>query len=288
MGSLRNPPGWNGVLGLRPTVGLVPSAPHHPAERESGVDGPISRTVADLHALLATMAGPGRVDPLTLPSVSAKVRMAWLGDLGGYLPFEDGVLEVCREAVGQWCPAAPAVSLPGVASFTSLEQLWPAWQALRHHEVGGWLAAEFDDAEIVAMKPEAQWELEGFRALSSRQLDHARRVRDGVRRSLLSALEHFDVLALPTAQCWPFPSSMHWPTAINGVAMDTYHRWMEVVVPASLLGLPALAVPAGFNAAGLPMGLQIIGAPGQDMAVLQLGQAWHRATDWPGRRPPPV
>jgi amidase len=69
--------------------------------------------------------------------------------------------------------------------------------------------------------------------------------------------------------------------------MDTYHRWMEVTVPASLLGLPTLAVPCGFDARGLPMGLQIIGAPGRDMEVLQLGQAWHRATGWPARRPPP-
>ena len=68
--------------------------------------------------------------------------------------------------------------------------------------------------------------------------------------------------------------------------MDTYHRWMEVVVPASLIGLPALSVPIGFGAEGLPMGMQIIGRHGDDMGVLSIGQAWHRATDWPARRPP--
>ena len=69
--------------------------------------------------------------------------------------------------------------------------------------------------------------------------------------------------------------------------MDTYHRWMEVVIPASLIGLPALCVPAGFGAAGLPMGMQLIGPHGADAAILALGQAYHRATDWPARRPPP-
>ncbi len=268
MGSLRNPPGWNGVLGLRPTAGLVPETTDDAGAPGSGVDGPIGRTVADVHALLETMAGPGRVGPLSLPPVTANVRIAWLGELGGYLPFEDGVIDVCREAVGRWCEDAVSVTLPGVGAFTSPDQLWPAWQSLRHHEVGGWLAAEFDEAEIATMKPEAQWELAGFRALSERQLAHARLVRDGIRRSLLSALEHFDLLALPTAQCWPFPSSLHWPESIGGVAMDTYHRWMEVTTLATLAGLPAMSVPAGTNASGLHMGLQLIGRPGADTELL--------------------
>jgi amidase len=76
------------------------------------------------------------------------------------------------------------------------------------------------------------------------------------------------------------------PTEIAGRRLDTYHRWMEVVAPASLIGLPAVAVPAGFGANGLPMGVQIVGWPKGDRAVLELAEAWHRATDWPGRRPP--
>jgi len=68
--------------------------------------------------------------------------------------------------------------------------------------------------------------------------------------------------------------------------MDTYHRWMEVAVPASRIGLPALAVPVGFSPAGLPTGMQIIGRAGDDARVLAIGQAWHRATGWPQRRPP--
>jgi amidase len=68
--------------------------------------------------------------------------------------------------------------------------------------------------------------------------------------------------------------------------MDTHHRWMEVVVPVSLAGLPCLALPAGFSPVGLPMGLQLFGAAGADAAILAMGEAHHRATDWPGRRPP--
>ena len=68
--------------------------------------------------------------------------------------------------------------------------------------------------------------------------------------------------------------------------MDTYHRWMEVVIPVSLAGLPALALPAGVGANGLPMGMQMFGPAGADAHILAMGQAYHAATDWPGRRPP--
>lgn len=98
--------------------------------------------------------------------------------------------------------------------------------------------------------------------------------------------ERFDVIALPTAQVWPFDKTLDWPKAIAGQGMDTYHRWMEVVVPASLLGLPAVAVPAGFGPQGLPMGLQLIGRHGDDARLLELAEAYHRATRWPETRPP--
>ncbi|MFM7444889.1 MAG: amidase family protein, partial [Tabrizicola sp.] len=100
--------------------------------------------------------------------------------------------------------------------------------------------------------------------------------------------DRFDAVVLPSAQVWPSPADWRWPQAINGQPMDTYHRWIEVVVPASLIGLPALSVPVGFGPDGLPMGMQIIGRSGDDAGVLAIGQAYHRATEWPQRRPPLV
>ena len=91
---------------------------------------------------------------------------------------------------------------------------------------------------------------------------------------------------LPTTQVWPFPIDLAWPTEINGVKMDTYHRWMAGMVPVSLLGLPALSVPAGFGEAGLPAGVQIFGPRGSDARLLAIGEAYHRPTQWPQRRPP--
>ncbi len=100
--------------------------------------------------------------------------------------------------------------------------------------------------------------------------------------------EQFDVLVLPSAQLWPFPVGDTHPVEIAGVAMDTYHRWMQVVIPAGLIGLPVVNVPAGFGSDGLPSGLQLIGRRGSDARLLQLAQHWHNATDWPRRHPPVI
>ena len=268
MGSLRNPPGWNGVIGLRPTPGLVLGRGENPKSPGLGVDGPIARSVADLAALLATLAEPGRFTPLEARQPTEQLRVAWLGDLGGYLPFENGVLEVSREAVDRWSEKVESVRLPSVGTFTGSDQLWAAWVALRHAEVGDWLCSNFDERVIAEMKPEARWEIDGFRALTGRQLDYARQVQHDLRRSVLGLLAEFDLLALPTAQCWPFPAHQHWPSSVAGVEMDTYHRWMEVTTLATLAGCPALAVPAGVNKAGLHIGLQLIGRPGGEPELL--------------------
>ena len=223
------------------------------------------------------MAEPGMFAGRDLPDGMLPPRVAWLGDLGGYLPFEDGVLETCRDALQRWSPAAGDAVLPSAGTYGVTSQLWPIWLTLRHLEVGAWLASEFTDDEVAQMKPEAQWELEGFRAVGKRQVDYARQVQHDLRRSVLSLLDEYDLLALPTAQCWPFPASQHWPTSIAGTAMDTYHRWMEVTTVATLAGCPALAVPAGVNAAGLHIGLQLIGRPGGETDVL----SW---AEWAERR----
>ncbi|MEY8842774.1 amidase family protein, partial [Cribrihabitans sp. XS_ASV171] len=84
---------------------------------------------------------------------------------------------------------------------------------------------------------------------------------------------------------WPFDLETPWPRAVAGRAMDTYHRWMQVVIPVSLIGLPALALPAGFGPRGLPMGVQLFGPRGSDARLLSLGAAYHDRTRWPQRRP---
>ncbi|MDQ6881928.1 MAG: amidase family protein, partial [Pseudomonadota bacterium] len=74
-----------------------------------------------------------------------------------------------------------------------------------------------------------------------------------------------------------------WPRAIGAVSMDSYHRWMEIVTPFTLAGLPVVSMPAGFSAKGLPMGMQIAGPARADFSVLAIARAFETATDWAQR-----
>ena len=87
--------------------------------------------------------------------------------------------------------------------------------------------------------------------------------------------ERFDVLALPVAQVWPFPLQERWPQKIGHRAMDTYHRWMESTIYATLAGMPAISLPAGFHPnQPWPMGIQLIGKPQGDVALLEVAAAY--------------
>ena len=285
MGSLRNPAGWNHVFGLRPSPGRVPAWPKPELfVSQLGTDGPMARTVADLAALLGTQAGWDARAPLALaqaPGVDFTptregrmrgLRIGWLGDLGGHLAMEAGVLEVCAQALARMASAGAQVE-PTALGFDA-DRLWRAWLIWRHALVAPTVAAVLaQPGARQHIKPEALWEHDQAQGVSVTEFMAAARVRSAFHAQVLTLLERFDVLALPVAQVWPFPIEQAWPRAIGERVMDTYHRWMEVTLYATFAGLPAMSVPAGFHANGRwPMGLQLIGPPLGDAAVLEVAR----------------
>ncbi len=298
MGSLRNPAGWNHVFGLRPSQGRVPYGPVPEVYVTQLVtEGPMARTVRDLAGLLNIQAGPHPAAPLSfsdgvtdfIPASGATargLRIGWLGDMGGHLPMEDGVLVVCEQAL-QRLQADGAVIQPLRIHF-DLHELWLAWLLWRRALVAPNVAAVLDRPHARAhIKPEALWEYDQAQGLSQTDFMRAASTRSAWYQTLRGLFEHYDALALPTAQMWPFDVTLDWPKALSGRAMDTYHRWMEVTLYATFAGLPAISVPAGFHANGRwPMGLQLIGKPRGDAALLQLAAAYERqATELLARRP---
>jgi amidase len=264
--------------------------------QQLGYEGPMGRTVADLAMLLSVQAGPDARAPLSIeqdPAAFAEplkrdfkgTRIAWLGDLGGYLPMEPGVKELCRGAL----PAFEAIGCRVEEALPDFppERIWDTWLTWRHWLVGGGLVDLYNDpAKRARMKPEAQWEVERGLELSAIDVYKASVARSAWYQAVRTMFESYDYLALPTAQLFPFDAETHWPKEINGRAMDTYHRWMEVVTPATLSGCPTINVPVGFNEAGLPMGMQIIGPHHADRAVLQIAHAYEQATGWVQKRLP--
>ena len=291
MGSLRNPAAWNNVFGFRPSQGRVPSFP----ERDQylahlGTEGPMGRSVIDVAMLLGTQAGFDRRAPLSLSgnlpefatTANARrtldvdvegTRVGWLGDLGGHLAIEPGILETCgdglRRLADLGCEIEPT-TLP-----VPLGQVWDAWLVWRHLLVSAGIGALVtDDARRSMVKPEVLWEIDQGRALTVAQVNHAAATRTRFHEAIVALFTRYDVLAIPTAQVWPFPIDERWPQQIGGRTMDTYHRWMEVTLYATFAGLPAISVPAGFDRRGLPMGMQLIGPPRADVDVLCLAHAY--------------
>lgn len=297
MGSLRNPAAWNNLFGLRPSPGRVPGWPRPELYvSQLGTDGPMARTAADLAALLCTQSGPDPRVPLSLADDGLRadgdltlrgLRIGWLGDLGGHLALEPGILPVCESALARLASAGAHVE-PMAPAF-SPEAVWQAWlvwrRALVAPVVAGVLAQPGARAQI---KPEALWEHDSAQGMGFDEFLRASTQRSRFHGQVLAMFERVELLALPVAQVWPFPMGDTWPRAIAGRAMDTYHRWMEATLYATFAGCPALSLPAGFDPGGRwPMGLQLIAPPRADGRLLQVAAACEPLiTDLLARRPP--
>lgn len=285
MGSLRNPAGWNNIFALRPSLGRVPLWPAQDLWiSQLSTEGPMGRTVQDVASLLDVQAGYDARVPLSLPGGECyaqalddfdcgRLRVGWLADLSGYLPMEAGILEVCEQGLQRLSGVGCAIER--VQPGFSPEEVWQAWLIWRRllvaARIAPYLATPHNRARI---KPEALWEYDQAVNLSGTHVMDASVRRSVMYQQMLALFERCDVLALPSAQVWPFDVAQRWPTHIDNREMDTYHRWMEVTIYATFAGLPCIVVPVGFSPSGLPMGMQLIGRPRHDRTLLQLAHAY--------------
>jgi amidase len=296
MGSLRNPAGFNNVVGFRPSQGRIPN-PSHLANlyyEQLSTDGPMGRTVEDTIRLLHTMAGYDSRAPLslrdTIPSYSEfrqpdlkDLKIGWMGDYQGYLPTEPGVLELCETALKQLSGHGAIVK--ACMPDYDMARLWKTWLSLRHWSMSDGKPLYDDPKTREFLKPELVWEIEGSLGMTAAEISEAGMNRSHWYRALHKLFEHHDMLALPSAQVFPFSADIHWPKSINGKPMDTYHRWMEVVIGGTLAGLPVVSLPAGFDQQGRPMGIQFMGPMGRDREVLEFAMAYESATHYLNERP---
>ena len=290
-GSLRNPAAFCNVGGLRPTPGRVPTWPATMGWSQLSVQGPMGRTVADVALQLSVLAGPDPRVPISLsddpagfaaplPERLDGLRVAWTPDLGGRVTVD---------------PAITAVLAPSVGVLESLgasvEEDCPDLSGA--DEVFGTLRAWLFEAsfgEISRRSPEMvresiRWNAEMGAKLTGPDLAAAEQLHTKLYERMVAFFERYDVLVAPTTQVLPFPVEIEYPTEIAGVHQDNYLEWMRSCTVISATGTPALSVPGGFTPDGLPVGLQIIGAPRADRRVLAVGHAFEQATRFGERRP---
>jgi amidase len=256
----------------------------------------MARNVPDLAMLLSVQAGYDARAPMStigdgglfrrpLETDIRGKRIAWSGDFRGYLPFEAGVLDVCKGAMKVF--ESMGCIVEEAQPDYSIDAVWRAWLTLRAWQAGGGLLGYYNDpAKRALLKPEAIFEVESGLKLSAFDISAASVVRSEWYQSVRRFFEKYDYFVLPTAQLFPFDVNLHWPQEIAGRKMETYHEWMKGVLPITMSGCPALAAPAGFSDHGLPIGIQIVGPIHSELACLQMAHAYDIATSWSTRRLP--
>jgi amidase len=295
MGSLRNPGAFNNVIGFRPTLGRIPEGGAGDLfYLQLAVGGPMGRNSEDTIRLLQTIAGSSAAEPLSLrdelPQPEAfdasklrELRIGWMGNYDGHLECEPGILELCEQSLETLSEHGAIVE--DCKPSYDMNRLWETWLTLRHWRRHTMLPLYNDSKTRAKLKPEAIWEIEGSFNTSSTQIFDAGVARADWFRALRLLFNDYDLLVLPTAQVFPFSKDEHWPKKINDRKMDTYHRWMEVVIGGSLASLPIVNVPAGFDRRGRPMGMQVLGPFGADQRVLEFAMAYESVTEHLAVRP---
>jgi amidase len=290
-GSLRNPAGYCNVVGFRTTPGRVPHWPARWPYMPLSVDGPMARTVADVALLLSAMAGPDLRAPLSfgepgaifarpLAADIAGTRVAWSPDLGG-LPVDPQVAAVFAAQRDSFKDLGCVVE-EAAPDLRDADEIFTTLRALSY-ELSH---SEKLDKHREKLKDTVVWNIEQGRALTGPQVARAMRRHGELLERVRAFFERYDALVLPTSQVPPFPVEQPYVTKINGVQLGSYLDWMRSCYWVSVMCCPAIAVPAGFTPEGLPVGLQIVGAPRDELGVLRLAQAYEGATEHWRRRPP--
>jgi amidase len=290
-GSLRNPAAFCNVVGLRPTPGRVPSHPVSLAWSQLTVQGPMGRTVGDVALVLSVLAGADPRAPLSLtddpagfaaplPTELPGLRVAWAPDLGGRMPVDPVITATLEASLGVFTDLGAAVEedCPDLTDADEVFSVLRAWQFETNY---GDLVRTHPDQ----VKETIRWNAARGAELTGADVGRAEVAHTRLYERVVEFFQRYDVLLAPTAQVLPFPVEQEYPTEVAGVPMEDYLGWMRSCTLISATGCPALSVPGGFTPDGLPVGLQIVGAPRADRRVLEVGHAFEQATGFGGRRP---
>src|SRR5258707_3083554 len=289
-GSLRNPPNFCNMVGIRPSPGRVPNVPTNLGWFTLSVPGPVARNVTDCAVFLSVLAGFDRRSPIAIDqpgtqfanSLTARdfkgVRVAMFKDLG--LPWEATVRDAVKaqrkvfESLG--CIVEEAE--PDYKDAKECFVMWRRWSV----ELG---FGDILEANGDKLNDYVHWHVQEGRKLTGPELSRGEAKRTELYQRMRQFMEKYEFFVLPVNQVLPFDVKTHYPTEIAGVKMENYIAWMKSAYYISTVGNPAMSVPCAFSEGGLPIGLQIVGRHNDDRGVLELGYAFEQATKIGERRP---
>jgi amidase len=289
-GSLRNPPNFCNIVGIRPSAGRVPNAPSRLGWQTLSVAGPVARNVTDCAFFMSVLSGFDRRSPIAIDQPGSQfslplgvrsfkgVRVAMFRDLG--LPWDPEVKAAVR-AQGKVFESLGCVVEEAEPDLSGANECFVAW---RHWSVelgfGDLLAAHGDQ-----LNEYVHWHVEEGRKLTGPYLGRVEVKRTALYQRMRDFMEKYEFFVLPVNQVLPFDVNTRYPTEIAGVKMENYIAWMKSAYYISAVGNPAMSVPCAFSEKGLPIGMQIVGRHHDDWGALQMGYAFEQATNVGKRRP---
>jgi amidase len=272
-GSLRNPASFCGVVGMRPSIGRVAHTPAAKIDRNLGVQGPMARNVEDLALLLDAMSGEHPADPLSLPALPSSFlsaarsgnkpkRVAYSPDLG-ITPVDPEIAAITRKAALRLADAGVFVE----EAHPDLREAHECFHVLRAFDFAISKASLLRSKRDL-LKPEVIWNIEEGLKLSVEQLERAESQRLAMTQRTLEFFKTYDLLLTPATIVAPFPIEHRYVAECAGKKFDNYVQWLGIVYAITLVCCPALSLPCGFTATGLPVGLQMVAPPRGEARLL--------------------
>ena len=294
-GSLRTPASFCGIAGFRTTPGLVPIWPNLLPWDSYGVEGTMARSIQDLALSLAAIAGPDERAPLSYPVDAGSFmravadpdvrgwRVAWSPDLGGLLPVDPEIVAAVERASSIFARLGANVRQDAPDFSDLLEAVLPSRGLLMvaHH-------AERYEKHLDQLPASLAWNVKLGLGLASTEIAHAEIVRGKLRTRVREFFNSYDILLMPTEPVLPFPIDQDFPAEINGVKLDNPIHWFALCYAATVAGVPALSIPAGFSKRELPIGVAILGGSRREDKVLRAAAAYEQAQPWLQFVPPVV
>ncbi len=272
-GSLRNPASFCGVVGLRPSIGRVAQTPKFGVDRTLGQQGPMARNVEDLALLLDAMSGEHAADPLSLPTLPTSFlsaarsnqkpkRIAYSPDFG-ITPVDPEVKAVTRKAAERFAEAGAIVE----EASPDFSEAHECFHVLRAFDFAI-SKAELLRTKRDLLKPEVIWNIEEGLKLTVEKLERAEAQRVAITARALAFFDKYDLLLAPATIVAPFPVEHRYVAECDGKKFDNYVEWLGIVYAITLACCPALSLPCGFTASGLPVGLQMVAKPRAEAQLL--------------------
>lgn len=293
-GSLRTPASFCGIVGLRPSPGVAGGGLETQGFDVMPVDGPMARSVEDCALMLDAMSGFDPVWPISYPAPTQSylktcqaeagtIRIAFSPDLGGMAPITSEISGILSNAMSKI--ATP--SLDVVCESPTVPTVESCFRTLR--AFGFWTSARNTPKEITRhYKPTLQQNIAEGRALEMDQVAKAMLQRSQLYDTMRQFLTRFDVLACPVNGIAPLPVEIEYPTEVNGTPCKDYLDWLRFAMLATVCGLPALSLPAGFTDKGMPIGIQLIGRPRGEGRLLQVARMMEQSLALPSSPIDPI